>query len=114
MNMLMIIVSSPQLYIDIFYFAIRTAAPAAATAAGSDAPVGRQRRCGSDFGRPHSRPGEAQADPAAAGPAASCTQVPATRAGQRGGAGLLPASLPHHEERPQPHDALPGRQILPG
>ncbi|KAJ8346053.1 hypothetical protein SKAU_G00302460 [Synaphobranchus kaupii] len=63
---------------------------------------------------PHGRPREAQADPAAAGPAAPRPQVPAAGAGQRGGAGVRPPPLPHHEERPQSHDPLPGRQVLPG
>ena len=89
--------------------------PSPAPAAGSHVAPGRgNQRCARADGRPHSWPGEAQADPAAAGPAAPCTQVPATRAGQRGGEGLFPPSLPHHEERPQPHDPLPGRQVLPG
>lgn len=61
----------------------------------------------------HSRPREAQTDPAAAGFAAPRSQVSAARAGQRRGARLRPPALPHHEERPQPHDALPGRQGLP-
>ncbi len=64
-------------------------------------------------GEPHGRPGEAQADPAAAGPAAPRPQVPAARAGQRRGAGLCAAPLQDHEECPQPHDPLSGRQILP-
>lgn len=91
-----------------------TAAPAAASAAGGDAPSSRRWRWGSVFGRPHSWPGEEEADPAAAGTAAPCTQVPATRAGQWRGEGLRPPSLPHYEERTQPYDPLPGRQVLPG
>ena len=62
----------------------------------------------------YGRPGEAQTHSAAAGPVAPRTQVPATGTGQRGGEGVHSAPLPHHEERPQPHDPLPGRQVLPG
>lgn len=82
------------------------AAPAAAGVGGDGGRSGCVRR-------PHGRPGEAQADPAAAGSAAPRPQVPAARAGQRRGASLCPAPLQDHEERPQPHDTLPGRQILP-
>ncbi len=81
--------------------------PAGAAGVGGDG--GRSGRVGG----PHSGPGEAQADPAAAGPAAPRPQVPAARAGQRRGAGLCAAPLQDHEECPQPHDPLPGRQILP-
>lgn len=63
--------------------------------------------------RPNGRPGEAKTHSAAAGPAAACTQVPAAGAGQRGGEDLHPAPLPHHEERTQPYDPLPGWQSLP-
>lgn len=85
------------------------AAPAPAAAAGVGGDGGRSGRVGG----PHGRPGEAQADPAAAGSAAARPQVPAARAGQRRGASLCAAPLQDHEERPEPHDALPGRQILP-
>ena len=74
--------------------------------------VGSRRR--RSRGAPHGRPGVAQADPAAAGAAPPRPQVPAAGAGQRGGAPVQPAPLSHHEERPQPHDPLPGRQVLPG
>lgn len=92
----------------------QSAAPAAATTASADAPNGWQRQCGGDIGGPHSWPRETQIDPAAAGPAASCTQVPAPGAGERRGEGVRSSSLPHNEERPQPHDPLPGWQVLPG
>lgn len=86
--------------------------PAPDAAAGSfswHGPRGWRRVSGSNR-----RPREAQTHSAAAGPAASRTQVPAAGAGQRGGEGLHSAPLPHHEKRPQPHDPLPGWQVLPG
>lgn len=69
---------------------------------------------GSRHSAPYSRPRETEADPAAAGPLAPRAQVPAQGAGQRGSAAVQPAPLPHHEERAQPHDSLPGWQVLPG
>lgn len=64
--------------------------------------------------RTNSRPWKAKTHSAAAGPAAPRTQMPAARAGKRRDEGLYSASLPHHEERTQSHDPLPGRQVLPG
>ena len=58
------------------------------------------------------RPGEAEDDPAAAGAAAARAQVPAARAGERRGAAVHAASLPHDEERPQPHDDVHRRKVL--
>ncbi len=58
-------------------------------AAGVGGDGGRSER----VGRPHGRPGEAQAYPAAAGPAAPRPQVPAARSGQRRGAGLCATPL---------------------
>lgn len=60
----------------------------------------------------NSRPGEAQTDPAAVGFAASCPQMSEAWAGERRGASLCSATLPNHEECPQPHDALPGWEGL--
>lgn len=100
--------------VHIYLHSNQSAAPAAASTASADAPNGRQRQRGGDIGGPHGRPRETQIDPAAAGPAASCTQVPAPGAGERRGEGVRSSSLPHNEERPQPHDPLPGWQVLPG
>lgn len=62
----------------------------------------------------HSWSWEAQANSAAAGAPSSCPQVPTAGAGQRWSSAMQPAPLSHHEKCPQPHDSLPGRQILSG
>ncbi len=88
---------------------LRAVPVAAAGSVGRHGPRGWWRVSG-----PNGRPREAQTHSAAAGPVAPRTQVPAAGAGQWGGEGLHTAPLPHHEERPQPHDTLPGWQVLPG
>lgn len=74
----------------------------------------RCRRSRSRRSAPNGGPWETQVDPAAAGPLAPRTQVPAEGTGQWGSAAVQPSPLPHHEECAQPHDSLPGWQVLPG
>lgn len=60
-----------------------------------------------------SRSRKAQAHSAATRSPLTCSQVSASRTGQRGGATVQPPSLPYHEECLEPHDTLSGWQILP-
>lgn len=90
--------------------------PSSGPAAGSPGPASWDGASG--FSRngvwsTHGRSRKAQTHPAAAGSPLARSQVPAARAGQRGGAAVQPPALPHHEECLEPHDTLPGWQILP-
>lgn len=60
--------------------------------------------------RLHRGPGEAEADPAAAGALAARAQVPAqgVAAAERRDVAMHPAPLQDHEGRPQPYDVLSG------